>query len=154
VRAHFPLIALADGSTLEALRKKTQALQAVDGLAWAGRMMMMVEAFSHRPVWHLYTEDAAANDKRFTSEILAAVPPGGLLVFDLGFFSFLWCDAFTEAAKYFVTRMRHKTSYRTLQVLSQGPCYRDELVQVGIYRAHACHHRLRMVSVLWANLDS
>lgn len=149
VRAHFPLIALADGSTLEALRKKTPALQAVDGLALAGRVMMIVEAFSHRPVWQLYTEDAAANDKRFTSEILAAVPPGGLLVFDLGFFSFLWFDAFTEAAKYFVTRMRQGTTYRTLQVLSQGPAYRDELVQVGTYRAHPCRHRLRLVSVLW-----
>ncbi len=30
MRAHFPLIALADSSTLEALRKKTPALQAVD----------------------------------------------------------------------------------------------------------------------------
>jgi len=149
VRAHFPLIALADGTTLEALRKKTQALQAVDGLALAGRVMMIVEAFSHRPVWQLYTEDAAANDKRFTTEILAAVPPGGLLVFDLGFFSFLWFDEFTEAQKYFVSRMRHKTTYRPLQVLSQGPAYRDEVVQLGTYRSHPCHHPVRMVSVLW-----
>ena len=149
MRAHFPLIALADGSTLEALRKKTQALQAVDGLALAGRMLMIVEAFSHRPVWQLYTADAAANDKRFATEILSAVPPGGLFVFDLGFFSFLWFDAFTEAAKYFVTRLRQGTTYRTLQILSQGPAYRDELVQVGTYRAHPCRHRLRLVSVLW-----
>src|SRR5262245_53048549 len=37
VRAHFPLSALLDGSTLEALRKKTQAVQRVEGLALAGR---------------------------------------------------------------------------------------------------------------------
>ena len=144
VRAHFPLSALADGSTLEALRKKTPALQAVDGLALAGRGMMIGEAFSHRPVWQLYTEDAAAKDKRFPHEILAAVSPGGLLVFDLGVFSFLWCDAFTEAAKDFVTRMRQGTSYRTLQVLSQGPAYRAELVQVGTYRSQPCRQRLRL----------
>ena len=52
-------------------------------------MMVMVEAFSHRPLWQLYTEDAAANDKRFAAVIMAALPIGGLLVFDLGFFSFL-----------------------------------------------------------------
>ena len=39
----------------------------------------MVEAFSHRPLWQHYTEDALANDKRGAGEILAALPPGGLL---------------------------------------------------------------------------
>src|SRR5215831_5667911 len=70
--------------------------------------------------WLLYTEDAAANDKRFATEIMAAVPVGGLLVFDLGFFSFLWFDDFTHQQKFFVTRMREKIAYRTVQVLSQG----------------------------------
>ena len=139
VRAHFAQIALLDGSTLEALRKKTQALQRVDGLALAGRMMVMVEAFSQRPLWHLYTDDAAANDKRFAPQILAAVPAGGLVVFDLGFFSFLWFDDFTDQQKFFVTRMRQKTAYRTLEVLSQGPYYRDELVQLGQYRSNPSH---------------
>lgn len=149
VRAHFPLIALLDGSTLEALRKKTQALQGIAGTVLAGRMMVMVEAFSQRPCWQLYTEEAAANDKRFAAEILAAVPRGGLVVFDLGFFSFLWFDDFTDRQKFFVTRMRHKTAYRSLGVVSQGPYYRDELVKLGQYRSNPCRHPLRMVSVLW-----
>lgn len=149
VRAHFPLIVLLDGSTLEALRKKTQALRGVAGTVLAGRMMVMVEAFSQRPCWQLYTEDAAANDKRFATEILAAVPRGGLVVFDLGFFSFLWFDDFTEQQKFLVTRLRHKTAYRTLAVLSQGPYYRDELVKLGQYRSNPCRHPLRLVSVRW-----
>jgi hypothetical protein len=149
VRAHFPLIALLDGSTLEALRKKTHALRGREGLVLAGRMRVMGEAFSQRPLWHLYTEDAAANDKRFAPQILAAVPAGGLVVFDLGFFSFLWFDDFTDQQKCFVTRMRQKTAYRTLEVLSQGPYYRDELVKLGQYRANPCRHPLRMVSVVW-----
>jgi hypothetical protein len=149
VRAHFAQIALLDGSTLEALRKKTQALRGREGTVLAGRMMVMVEAFSQRPLWHLYTEDAAANDKRFAPQILAAVPGGGLVIFDLGFFSFLWFDDFTDQRKFFVTRMRHKTAYRTLEVLSQGPYYRDELVKLGQYRSNPCRHPLRMVSVLW-----
>jgi hypothetical protein len=40
---------MVDGSTLEALRKKTQVLQAQPGLVLAGRVMAMVEAFTHRP---------------------------------------------------------------------------------------------------------
>ena len=114
-----------------------------------GKMMVMVEAFSHRPLWQLYTDAAAANDKRFAAEIMTALPIRGLLVFDLGFFSFLWFDDFTDQQKFFVTRMRAKIAYRTVQVLSQGPYYRDEIIQVGQYRSNPCKHPLRMVSVLW-----
>ena len=112
-------------------------------------MMVMVEAFSHRPLWQLFTEDAAANDKRFAAEIMAALPIGGLLVFDLGFFSFLWFDDFTASHRFFVTRMREKTAYRTVRELSSGPSYRDEIIQMGQYRSNPCQHPVRMVSVLW-----
>ena len=149
VRAHFSLIALVDGSTLEALRKKTRVLQEHEGLVLGGKMMVMVEAFSHCPRWQLYTEDAAANDKRFAAEIMAAVPVQGLLVFDLGFFSFLWFDDFTASHRFFVTRMREKTAYRTVRGLSSGPAYRDEIIRVGQYHSNPCRHPLRLVSVLW-----
>jgi hypothetical protein len=145
----FPLLAIVDGSTLEALRKKAQILRQREGLVLAGKMMVMVEAFSHRPLWQLYTEDAQANDKRFAAEILAVLPVGGLVVCDLGFFSFPWFDDLTDQEKYFVTRMREKTAYRTVQVLSQGLSYRDEIIQVGQYRSNPCVHPVRMVSVLW-----
>jgi Transposase DDE domain len=149
VRDAFSLIALVDGSTLEALRKKTQVLRECQGLVLGGKMMVMVEAFSHRPLWQLYTADAAANDKRFGTEIMAALPVGGLLVFDLGFFSFLWLDDFTASHRFFVTRMREKIAYRTVQELSSGPSYRDEIIQMGQYRSHPCRYPVRMVSVLW-----
>jgi IS4 transposase len=45
--------------------------------------------------------------------------------------------------------MREKIAYRTVQVLSQGPYYRDEIIQVGLYHSNPCRHPLRMVSVLW-----
>ena len=115
VREHFSLIAIVDGSTLEALRKRTQVLRERDGVILAGKTLVMVEAFSHRPLWQLYTEAAAANDKRFAAEILAALPVGGLLVFDLGFFSFLWFDDFTGSQKFFVTRMRSEEHTSELQ---------------------------------------
>jgi hypothetical protein len=152
VRAHFPQLAIVDGSTLEALHKKTSALRQRKGLVLAGRMMVMVEAFSHRPLWQLYTADAAANDKRFATEILAMLPPGGLLVFDLGFFSFLWFDDFTATNKFLVTRMREKTAYRTVRELSSSPYARDEIIQIGQYRSNPCTYPLRMVSVLWQGI--
>jgi len=149
VRSHFSRLAVVDGSTLEALHKKTQTLRGQEGVVLAGRTMVMVEALTQRPLWQLYTEDAAANDKRFAAEIVAALPPGGLLIFDLGFFSFLWFDDFTAQQKFFVTRLRQKTSYRSLQVLGEGLQYRDELIALGLYRSNPCHHPVRLVSVLW-----
>jgi hypothetical protein len=74
---------------------------------------------------------------------------GGLVVFDLGFFSFLWCDDFTGSQQFFVTRMREKTAYRTVQVLSGSPYDRDALLHVGQYRSNPCTYPRRMVSVLW-----
>jgi hypothetical protein len=148
-REACPCIALVDGSTLEALRQKTQLLRQQEGLVLAGNMMVMGEAFSHRPLWPLYTEDALANDKRFAAAILTALPVGGLLICDLGFFSVLWFDDFTTTQRFFVTRMREKSAYRTVQVLSQGVYSRDEIIQVGLSRSNPCKHPLRMVSVLW-----
>jgi hypothetical protein len=47
------LIAIVDGSTLEALRQRTQVLRERDGVRLAGKTLAMVEAFSHRPLWQL-----------------------------------------------------------------------------------------------------
>ena len=148
VRERFPVLAIGDGSTLEALRKKTEALRQRPGRVLAGMMMVMVAAFTHRPLWQLYTEDALANDQRFAAEILAALRVGGLLVFDLGCCSLLWFEDFTDQQTGFVTRMREKTAYRTGQALSGGLYYRDEIIQVGPYRSHPCQHPRRLVSVL------
>jgi hypothetical protein len=145
----FPRIAIVDGATLEALRKKTRVWRECEGPVLGGKMLGMVEAFSYRPLWQLYTEDAAANDKRFATEIMAAVPVGGVLVFDLGCFSCLWFDDFTAAQKFVVTRMREKTASRTVRELSSSPGSRDEIMEVGQYRSNPCRYPLRMVSVWW-----
>jgi len=55
----------------------------------------------------------------------------------------------TKQQQFFVTRMREKIADRTVQVLSQGASYRDEMIQVGLYRSHPCTQPRRMVSVLW-----
>jgi hypothetical protein len=67
----------------------------------------------------------------------------------LGFFSFVWFDAFTCAQKFFVTRLRNKTAYQVSRCLSQGAFYRDEIICVGQYRSNPYQHPIRLVSVLW-----
>lgn len=148
VQNRFGAVWLADGSTLEALAKRLDSLQQhASGLG--GKMMMVVEAFSHRPVAAWYTEDAYVHDQHWNDALIERLPKGGLLIFDLGFFKFVWFDAFTAAQKYFLTRWRQKTAGKVIRVLSQGPRYRDELLELGLYRSNPCCYPLRRVSVLW-----
>lgn len=109
VHQKFTALWIADGSTLEALKKKLQALPEKT-TPLGGKMMMVVEAFNHRPVATWYNRDAKTNDKSFAEQLLKRLPTQGLLIFDLGFFSFVWFDAFTCAQKFFVTRLRNKTA--------------------------------------------
>lgn len=149
--ATFSAIWVADGSTLEELRRQTKVLAKESKTVLAGKMMVVVELLTHCPVSLDYSENPNDNDKRFCDPLLARLPVGGLLVFDLGFFKFPWFDQFTQQRKYFVTRLRQKTAYQVVQVLSLGQCYRDEVIELGIYRSNPCCHRLRLVSVLWGN---
>jgi hypothetical protein len=93
---HFPRLAMVDGSTLEALHHKTEVLRQRADLVLAGKVLVMVEAFSHRPRWLPHTADAAANDQRFAVEMLAALPVGGRLIFDLGCVRVLGCATLTD----------------------------------------------------------
>jgi hypothetical protein len=146
----FTAIWIADGSTFEALRLKLKALKENEKTL-AGRIMMVVEAFSHRPVKTWYTPNSKSNDKIWCDKLLESLPVGGLLIFDLGFFKFPWFSQFTESNKFFITRLREKTSYKVRRCLSKGQFYRDEIIDMGEYRSNPCKHQVRLVSVLWGS---
>ena len=142
VAARFSAVLAADGTTLEALRKQTGELRGQQGTVLGGKALAMVDLCTLRPRWAWYTVESQANEKRFLAEILAAVPKDGLLVYDLGLFSFSLFDAFTAQGKWFVTRLREKTAYRELAVLGEWSGYRDRIIAVGLYRSNPCQERL------------
>jgi len=147
--ARFKVIWAADGSTLEALRRKLQAWREEPQRPLGGKMLAVVDLGTRCPQQTWYTSHAQANDKTFCQPLLAALPVGGLLVLDLGWFSFPFFDALTEAGKYFVTRLREKTAYQVVEVVGRGAHWRDEIIELGQYRSNPCRHRVRLVSVLW-----
>jgi hypothetical protein len=148
LQARFPALWAADGSTLEALRRKLKTLRE-SPTPLGGKMLAVVDLWTHRPQQTWYTTQPRANDKTFCAQLCAALPVGGLVVVDLGWFSFPFFDALTEAGKYFVTRLREKTAYRVVTVLGTGAHWRDEVIELGVYRANPCRHPVRRVSVLW-----
>jgi len=149
VREHFGAIYLADGSTLEALRKKLKSLRDRADTVLGGRMMMVVEAFTKTPVHVRYISDVNINDVSLANEVAESLPTGGLIVFDLGFFSFKFFDLLSATNKFFVSRLKEKVAYHVVEVLAATPHYKDEIIELGQYRSNPCEHRVRIVSVLW-----
>ena len=147
IRERFSAVWIADGSTLEALKKKLDELKD-KSLRLGGKIMMVVDAWTRQPIKTFYTADAQANDKTFGDSLIQWLPVEGLLIFDLGFFSFPFFDAF-QPGKYFLTRLREKTAFRVVSQLSQGPRYRDEIIGLGLHWGYPCTHPLRLVSILW-----
>ncbi len=145
----FSLVWMADGSTLEALMRRVKALKEEGVSRLGGKIMMVVEANRRLPVKWYYSEEGQTNDKRFCEELLELLPKGGLLIFDLGFFSFCFFDRFTEQGKYFVTRLREKTAYREVELISKGQYYRDTIIEMGIYRSNPMNTNVRLVEVYW-----
>jgi hypothetical protein len=115
-------------------------------------MLMIVEAFSRRPVKAFYSDQPQTNDKASSDRLIEPLPVGGLLVVDLGFFSFPFFDKFSDEKKYFLTRLREKTSYEVVEMLSSGAHFRDEIIKLGKYRSNPCRSLVRMVSVEWAGV--
>jgi hypothetical protein len=83
-QAHYAQVAIVDGSTLDALIRKVGLLRDTLTQPLAGRMTALLDLCSRLPLQIWYEDDAQANDQRFWSAILAALPAGGLLIFDLG----------------------------------------------------------------------
>lgn len=146
--ARFTALWAADGSTLEALRRKLKELRESQ-TPLGGKMMAVVDLLTRRPRHTWYTSESQANDKIFCDQLLETLPVGGLVVLDLGWFSFPFFDKLTEAGKYFLTRLRNKTSYQVVEVLGAGSHWRDEIIEMGAHRSNPCQHRVRLVSVLW-----
>jgi hypothetical protein len=148
LRGRFSAVWITDGSTLDALWRRSKQLKE-ESTTLAGKMMMIVDAWSQLPVRGWYAENPNTNEQTFGNELLAEVPENGLLIFDMGLFAFPFFDRFTESHKWFITRLKEKVAYDRLETLGVGPHWRDERVQFGKYRSNPCQHPTRIVSVRW-----
>lgn len=152
VNQSFSVVWTVDASTLDALKRTTPWLRqntTTLGERLAGKLDAVVESFSGGPVAIDYSSDPATDELAEIDRLLGAVPENGLVVVDEGYFSFALFDEFTEQKKFFLTRMNKRADYRSLQVLSFGSHYRDEIIECGLHRSRPCRHRLRLVSILY-----
>ena len=147
VQGRFSACYALDGTILEALFRKLKALREVAEAPFAGQLAVICDLATHLPAKLFYTDDPGANDKAVLPRLLAWLPQGSLLVFDLGFFAFTFFDDLTALGCFFVTRLREKTSFSVQQVLVARAQVRDRIVKLGIYRSNRSTQLVRLIEV-------
>ena len=152
VQPRFSACYALDGTILEALFRKLQALREVAEAPFAGQLAVVCDLATHLPAKLWYTDDPGANDKAILPRLLAWLPINSLLVFDLGFFAFTFFDDLTAAGSWFVTRLREKTSFSVQQVLVNRAHVRDRIVKLGIYRSNRSSQQVRLIEVCVAGV--
>jgi hypothetical protein len=141
----YAAVLAVDGSTLDALLKKVGLLAERADTPLAGKMTALLHIGSRLPAHLWYEPDAQANDQRAWDQILAALPAGALLLFDLGYACFARFAQLTAAQVTFVTRAKSNLAYTVCAVLRHTSAVHDDLVWVG---SGADRQQLRLIRVL------
>lgn len=130
-QAHFTAVLIADGSTLDVLLRKIGLLRDAVTAPLAGRMLAVLDLASRLPrrVW--YDADPNGHDARFWDRLVAAIPTGALVVFDLGFTDFARWATLTARGVTWLTRAKKNLKYEAIEVLLHTPTVRDRIVWIG-----------------------
>ncbi len=136
----------ADGSTLDALVRKVGLLRDQPDQPLAGRMAAVLDLCSRLPRTLWYEPDPQAHDQRWWPPLLAALPAGALLVFDLGGTHFRRFAELTRAQVTVVTRAKSNLAYTVERVLRQTATGHEALVWIG---TGSDRQLVRLIAVLY-----
>lgn len=145
VRTRYTQVLAVDGSTLDALVRKVGLLRDAATHPLAGRMTALLDLCSRLPRALWYEEDPQAHDQRCWPRILASLPRGSLLLYDLGYTNFARFAELTRAAVTWVTRAKTNLTYTEVRTLVETPSVRDRLVWIG---SGAEHQQVRLLELL------
>lgn len=93
-----------------------------------------------------YVPDPNQNERVLAEALLAQVPPGSLILADMGYFSFPWFDQLTDDGYCWISRIPAKVSTQVIHTFSDDGTTSDRLVWLGAYRADRAKHAVRLVS--------
>lgn len=131
VRTRYDSVLICDGSTLDALLRKTGLLLEEPKNPLAGRMIGLIDMLSRLPKWIGYTDEESANDQRFFDDILEHVSKGALLVFDLGYTNYDQFARMTDAGIKFITRAKRNMSFKPVRDIVRSAVLHDQIVLMG-----------------------
>jgi hypothetical protein len=143
---HYQRVWTADGSTLDALLRRVGLHQALAKYPLAGKMMGLLDIVSRLPQQVWYDEDSQANDQRFWSRIVAAVPAETLLLLDAGFTNYPYYAQLITHQVTFITRAKRNIAYQLQAVFQRSAKVHDYLVTVTLEKGETLTLRLVEVS--------
>jgi len=92
-------------------------------------------------------DDVAENEKIAARQLVDGLPPGSLILADLGYFGFPWFDDLTTQGHFWVTRWRDPTSTVELHRFWGDDQTGESLVWLGAYRANKARYAVRLICV-------
>lgn len=143
-QAHYTAVLVTDGSTLDALLRQVALLREAPAQPLAGKLLALLDLTSLLPRQLWYEADAAASDQQFWPRIVAAVPAGALLLFDLGFTNFAQFAQLTLAQVTWISRAKSNLRYQFIRDLYRNNQVRDMLVWIG---SAAERQQVRLIQV-------
>lgn len=130
-QSHFAEVLVADGSSLEALFRKLDALQDVASGKLAGKMCLIIDLLRQLPKELWFSEEAMTHDTSFTEQLLGLVSGKTLLILDRGFYDFTFFARLIEQGCHLITRLKANATLDTLRILTKTATVRDSLIRLG-----------------------
>ena len=147
---HFGHLYAVDGSTLEGLFRKLDALKDTPAGALAGKICTVIDLATRLPEHIWYHAEPLAHDTNFLSKILSLAHGDTLWIFDRGFYDFAFFDDLLERKAHFITRLKTNAVFRVQSALCHTADMRDRLITLG--GTETCQHTLRLIEVRFGAL--
>lgn len=145
---HFAHIWAVDGSALEALFRKLDALKEVPAGKLAGKMCLVIDLMRQLPVELWFHEYAATFDTTFIPQILALVNQKTLLILDRGFYDFQFFADLIGKGAHLISRLKSNATIEVIDRLTVTHKVRDHLIYLGSGQNGAPILKLRLIEVL------
>lgn len=140
----YRAVLAVDGSTLDALIRKTGLLQDLPENPLAGRITALLDLCTRLPEKIWYECDPQAHDQRFWPDILSVLKAGSLLIFDKGYINFSVFIRLTQAKIKFITRGKTNLAYTLERAIIRTAAVHDYLVWIG---KDDTHQQIRLIEV-------
>jgi len=144
------MVVALDETTLDQVARLLPALRDVpvgDVRLLPGKLAALFDLRTQQFVRVDHRPEVHQNEKVVARDLVAALPPGSLVLADLGYFAFEWFDDLTAGGHFWISRVRAKTSTVVRHVFyaaGDGSVW-DGLVWLGAYRADRAAHPVRLV---------
>lgn len=139
-----------DETTLDPVARHLPALRGVPNGAPAlmpGKLAVVFDVRRQLYRHITFSPEFRQNERQLAPSLLAQVPPGSLILADLGYFGFKWFDDLTDAGSWWLSKLRAKTNHTMVHVHYQDGETLDALVWLDAYRADRAKHLVRLIQV-------